>query len=112
MATYVRGAGGHVAERVRPVPGSEQEKQLEALADDPASGWRRAEKPKAPEPKAPDGPPAKSALKPAWVAWAVVQGMDPEEAERASKDDLIAAYGPDAQRSSESDGDPGDGGEE
>lgn len=61
-ATYVRGAGGHVAERLRPVPGSEQESELEALAADPASGWRRIPdepvevEPEAPKPEEPPAP--------------------------------------------------------
>ena len=41
MAVYARGVGGHDAERVQPEPGSDEEKRLQALADDPASGWRR-----------------------------------------------------------------------
>ncbi|MEU7741985.1 hypothetical protein [Nonomuraea sp. NPDC049158] len=40
MATYIRGAGGHVAERVQPAPGSDDATRLEQLADDPESGWR------------------------------------------------------------------------
>lgn len=40
MAVYVRTAGDHVAERVKPEPGSEEAARLEELADDPASGWR------------------------------------------------------------------------
>lgn len=44
------------------------------------------------EPSA-DGPPAKSAKKADWVAWAISQGADPEEAEAANKDDLVDAYG-------------------
>ncbi|WP_457028102.1 hypothetical protein [Kitasatospora sp. P5_F3] len=61
-ATYERGSGGHIAERLRPVPGSEHEAELEALAADPASGWRRIpdapaevepETPKTEEPAAP-----------------------------------------------------------
>ena len=45
MAIYERGAGAHVAERVQPEPGSDQEKELEALADDAGSDWHRAEAP-------------------------------------------------------------------
>ena len=37
---YVRGSGGHVAERVRPAEGSPEATELQALAADPASGWR------------------------------------------------------------------------
>lgn len=40
MPTYVRAAGGHVAERVRPEPGSDDESRYDHLAADPASGWR------------------------------------------------------------------------
>lgn len=43
------------------------------------------------EPTEPD-PPAKSAIKPEWVAFAVARGADPEEAEAATKDDLIDTY--------------------
>lgn len=37
--------------------------------------------------------PAKSASKAEWVQHAVSQGMDPDEAEAATKADLIANYG-------------------
>lgn len=41
-----------------------------------------------------DGPiPAKSAAKDAWVAYAVSKGATQQDAEAATKDDLIAAYG-------------------
>lgn len=43
--------------------------------------------------EADDAPPAKSANKPEWVAYAVSQGMDPAEAEAAKKDDLVERYG-------------------
>lgn len=38
-----------------------------------------------------DGPPAESALKPEWVEYAVRQGYDRDEAEKATKPDLIKA---------------------
>lgn len=41
-----------------------------------------------------DEAPAKSANKPDWVAYAVLQGMDPDEAEKATKDDLVSRYAP------------------
>lgn len=43
---------------------------------------------------APDGTlrPADSASKAAWVDFAVRKGADPEAAEQATKNDLIAAY--------------------
>lgn len=40
MAVYIRTAGDHVAERVKPEPGSDAAARLEELADDPTSGWR------------------------------------------------------------------------
>lgn len=40
-----------------------------------------------------DGPPAKSANKAEWVAYAVAQGADEADAEASTKDDLIATYG-------------------
>lgn len=52
MSVYVRGAGDHQAERVQPEPGSDEEARLEALADDPQSGWRRLDEPK-PKSRAP-----------------------------------------------------------
>lgn len=94
MSVYVRGSGAHAAERVQPEPGSDEEKRLQALADDPASGWRRLDEP-APEPDDPVSRPAKSASKADWVAWAVANGAEQAEAEKATKDDLIAAYGQD-----------------
>lgn len=43
-----------------------------------------------------DGPPAKSANKPDWVAYAISRGADPTEAEDATKNQLIEIYGGDA----------------
>lgn len=40
-----------------------------------------------------DGAPNKSATKGEWVDYAVKQGMDRDEAEEATKDDLIEKYG-------------------
>lgn len=116
MAVYERGAGAHVAERVQPEPGSDEDKRLRGLADDPASDWRRVDEPAA-EPAAPSRP-AKNAAKGAWVDWAVVQGADRAEAEKASKDDLIEKYGRDAappagdDQKPEDPADPGAGGGE
>lgn len=60
MAVYERTSGPHVAERVRPVPGSDDEARLEKLAADRTDGWRRVEeqpaKPAAkPRPKKAEG---------------------------------------------------------
>lgn len=46
MSVYVRGSGDHAGERVQPEPGSDEDKRLQALAGDPASGWRRLDEPK------------------------------------------------------------------
>lgn len=40
-----------------------------------------------------EGAPPKSASKEEWVDFAVEQGVDPEEAEKLSKADLIKQYG-------------------
>lgn len=97
MAIYQRGAGAHVAERVQPVPGTEEAERYAALADDPASGWRCVEPD--PEPEG-DGPPesvvlerpTKSASKADWKAYAIQEGMDEDEADKATRDELAAKY--------------------
>lgn len=43
MTTYIRAAGSHAAERVRPEPGSADEARYEELVADSSSGWRRVE---------------------------------------------------------------------
>lgn len=93
MAIYERSSGGHPAERVRPVPGSGEAEQYAALASDPESGWRCVEPDPVPEPE----PvvlerPAKSASKADWLAYAVQEGMDEDEAEKATRDELAARY--------------------
>lgn len=93
MAVYERGSAGFVADRVRPVPGSEAAERYAALAADPASGWRCVEPDPAPEPE----PvvleqPAKSASKADWKAYAISQGMDEVDAEKATRDELAAKY--------------------
>jgi hypothetical protein len=93
MALYQRGAGDHIAEREQPEPGSDREKELEALADDAGSDWHRAEEP---EPEQGDGEPKRPSQadnKAAWIDWAVSQGADEADAKKATKDDLIKAYG-------------------
>ncbi|WP_405956113.1 hypothetical protein [Streptomyces phaeochromogenes] len=91
--TYVRGAGAHVSERERPVEGSARAEELDALAADPASGWHVEESGPEPEPE----PivlerPAKSASKADWKAYAIQEGMDEAEAEKATRDELAAKY--------------------
>lgn len=46
-----------------------------------------------PAPAALDGPPPRAASKDAWVDYAVTQGAVREDAEQASKQELVAAYG-------------------
>ncbi|MGX1909004.1 hypothetical protein ACWIID_09095 [Streptomyces phaeochromogenes] len=95
--TYVRGAGAHVAERERPVEGSARAEELDALAADPASGWHVEESGPEPEPEPEPEPivlerPAKSASKADWKAYAIQEGMDADEAEKATRDELAAKY--------------------
>lgn len=96
MPVYERGAAGFVAERVRPVPGSEAAERYAAMAADPKSGWRCAEPDPEPE-EARQEPvvlerPAKSASKADWKAYAVQEGMDEAEADKATRDELAATY--------------------
>lgn len=91
MAVYEKGSAGFVAERVRPVPGSEAAERYAALAADPKSGWRCAEPDPAPEPVVLERP-AKSASKADWKAYAVQEGMDEDEADKATRDELAAKY--------------------
>lgn len=91
VAIYQRHSGGHVAERVQPVPGSEEAERYAALADDPASDWRRIEPDTEREPV--EQPlPVKSASKADWKAYAVSQGIDEEAADKATRDELAAKY--------------------
>ena len=93
-ATYERCAGGHVAERIRPVPGTPDERRLAVLAADPGSDWRCVPDP-VPEPVVPPEltRPAKSASKADWVAWAVRCGADPADAALLTIPQLIETYG-------------------
>lgn len=71
------------------------EKDRRALAYFKRSGYK-VETIGEPEPAAveeqPGGRPKASANKPEWVAYAVAQGMDPADAEKATKEQLIAAF--------------------
>lgn len=87
--TYVRMSGHHVAERIRPVPGSEDAQRLATLADDPSSDWTREAVPElATEPA---GRPPQSAPKEAWVAYA--DSQDPGDHAGLTKAELISQYG-------------------
>ena len=92
MAVYQRGAGDHVAERVQPEPGSDEEQQLEELVAKGEGGWHRVEDAPAPSAQVVERP-AKSAVKADWVAYA--QAVDPETGglDELTKDQLIELYG-------------------
>ncbi|WP_060887286.1 hypothetical protein [Streptomyces caniscabiei] len=97
MAVYERGSGGHVAERVRPEPGSDEAERYAELAAAPGSGWRCVDPDPVPEeggqkPPPPERP-AKSAVKADWVAYA--QAVDPETGglDELTKEQLIELYG-------------------
>jgi hypothetical protein len=85
---FVRRAGAHVAERIRPVPGSPDAQRLAAAADDPESPWQREDVPEPP----PAGRPPQSADKAAWVAYAVARGAEQAAAEAMTKAQLIEQY--------------------
>ncbi|MEU8556024.1 hypothetical protein AB0C80_18810 [Streptomyces anthocyanicus] len=88
MATYERSSGAHVAERIRAVPGSEEDQRLSELVAKGSDGWRRTDVGTEPAVR-----PNKSASKKDWVAYAVSQGADEAEAESATRDELAEAYG-------------------
>lgn len=105
MAVYVRGSGRHVAERVRPAPGSEQESRLEGLVASGA-GWRRLDDEPEPGPAGPpagggeggSGPgvvqrPARSAPKADWMAYAHQVAPEGAGIDGLTKDELIDRYG-------------------
>lgn len=92
MAIYQRGSGDHVAERVQPEPGGEEEQRLDDLVARGEGGWYVVDAPKsAPDPQVLERP-TKSASKADWKAYAIQEGMDAEEAEKATRDELAAKY--------------------
>lgn len=95
MSIYERGVGGHVAEREQPEPGSDREKELQGLVDAGKGNWSLVGEETHASSEGDDGPqrPAKTDNKAAWVDWAVSQGAERAEADKATKDDLIKAYG-------------------
>lgn len=90
--TYVRGSGSHIAERERPAEGSDRAKELEALAADPATAWHIEKSEQAEPEPVPLEKPTKSASKADWKAYAVDQGLDEEEAETLTRDQLAEKY--------------------
>ena len=96
MAVYERGSGAHVAERVRPVPGSEEAERYAALAAASGSGWRCVEAD--PEPEEDEQEPrlerpAKSAVKADWVAYAQAVAPETGGLDELTKEQLIELYG-------------------
>lgn len=83
-------AAGDKVERAFTVEGTDRDAQVRAWAAAGLHGWTEASETAAP---AAPSRPAKSGVKGEWVEWAVSQGADRAEAEKATKDDLIAAYG-------------------
>lgn len=95
---FVRGEGGSVFEMDLPLPegiAQRMEKGLIKRVQADGSDWLvPAAVPVEPEvPAPPTVRPAASASKAAWVGWAVVQGIDPEEAEAMTKADLVELLG-------------------
>lgn len=90
---HVRGEGGVVIEMALPLH--------EAIADRLTKGHLLRVNPDGSDyagdddsvPGLPTEKPPVSALKPEWVGWAVAQGMKPDDAEAATKQDLIEKYG-------------------
>lgn len=75
-------------------------------------GYKVVQKEAAATPAAPSGPPAKSAPKGDWVAYAVSQGIDEAEANAMKKPDLIAKVtGAPADPSDPNEGGAGDQGD-
>jgi hypothetical protein len=90
--TYVRRAGQHVAERVRPALGSPDAQRLAAAADDPESPWQREDVP-VPGSAPLAARPPQAAPKDDWVSWAVACGAGEVAADLMTKQQLIEQYG-------------------
>lgn len=91
---HVRGEGGMVIEMSLPLPeGVEDRLTRGSLRRVTADGSPYVDEPDAEVPAPPTEQPAKAASKAEWVGWAVTQGADPEDAEAATKADLIELYG-------------------
>lgn len=90
--TYVRRSGQHVAERVRPAPGSPDAQRLAAAADDPESPWQREDVP-VPGSAPLAARPPQAAPVAEWRTWAVACGATQDDADAATKAALIEQYG-------------------
>ncbi len=71
-----------------PVPGTDEYDQAQAPEPEPTPELEDDERVEAEL-----LPPPASALKPEWIAYAISQGADPQDAEAASKADLVETYG-------------------
>lgn len=94
MATlYEREVNGEVVERAF-VPSADpaRDARVREQAGAGEDGWREGGSKATP---VTPSRPTKSGSKADWVAWAVANGAEQAEAEKATKDDLIAAYGQD-----------------
>lgn len=95
---HVRGEGGSVFELALPLHEGIADRltrgHLTRVNEDGTTFTGDAE-PAVPAP--PTTAPAQSADKATWVGWAVVQGATPDDAEAATKADLIEKYGKGSQ---------------
>ncbi|MET7333278.1 hypothetical protein [Nonomuraea sp. NPDC005650] len=91
-------ADGNKVGRAFTVDGSDDDARHAALASSETGGWRRADNvegaavhgaaPTTPN-RATSGRPRKNASVDVWHAWAVSNGMDPEQADDLTKNQLI-----------------------
>lgn len=97
---WFRGEGGVVMEMDLPLPEAiAQRVQMGAIvrvADQDGGPYIPPDEAEEADevPAPPTERPADSALKPAWIAWAVACGAEPETALGMTKPDLIDKYGP------------------
>ena len=91
MALYERYEDGRKVERAFTVDGDARDLEFRALVG--LHGWKHIDEAALTAPPAAPVRPAQAATKAEWVAWAVAQGADPDEADAATKADLVAAYG-------------------
>lgn len=91
-SVYIRGEGGTVFKMDLPLPEGLQERMdkgyIQQVNED-GSTYTGDDAIAPPPTEAPK----ESARKPEWVAWAVATGMDPDDAEALTKQDLIERTG-------------------
>lgn len=91
---HIRGEGGTVFELGLPLHEAIHERMAKGLIRrvNPDGSPHQGE-PDEQVPAPPTQAPKAAAAKADWVAWAIVCGLDPEEAALATKQDLIDRYG-------------------